>query len=85
MPDIIWKYSGIENAARVRSAMQSYTYEGSLEWIKWLGSQCRVGSYCESGGICVHLWQDETDLSVHAQVTISVYGVAQMLGVWEND
>lgn len=84
--DIVWKYSGIENAARVRAAMgRGATYEGGLEWIKWLGSQCRVGGYCESGGVCVHLWQDETDLSVHAKVTLSVYGVAIHLGVWSDD
>ena len=82
---INWKYSGLENAARVRAALLGHDYAASLDWIRGLAQRCQVGSYCESGGICVHLWQDESDYSVHAKVTISVYSVAKHLGVWIND
>ena len=83
--NINWQYSGIENAARVREALKLGSYEGSIAWIQGLAQRCSVGSYCESGGICVHLWQDTADMSVHAKVTVSVYSVAKLLEVWHND
>ena len=80
---INWQFSGIENAARVRAKMKGTTYEGSIEWIKHL-SACYEGNptYIESGGVCLTIWHDSFG-KPNAKVTISVYGVANLLGVWK--
>ena len=85
MADYInWEFSGIENAARVRAKMRGTNYRESIEWIKSLSTHYKDDpTYIESGGVCLTIWHDSLGMP-HAKVTISVYGVANLLGVWES-
>lgn len=84
---IDWKYSGLENAARVIAKQKGFgNCESWCDNIRATANNAYTGkpTYVETNGFCVTIWHDANDMP-HAKVTLSVYGIAKEMGIWENE